>query len=88
MRAEAARDAVRVAVDYAHVPVVHAERVGADLRKHRLHALAERGGAGDHFDASVLIHPRPCRIERPQSAFLNKKGQSCPDGFAAQATGR
>ena len=40
---DAERDAVGLAVDDAHAPVIDAERVGADLRHHRLEALPDRG---------------------------------------------
>ena len=41
-RADAALDAVGLAVDDAHLPVIDAERIGADLREHGLDALADR----------------------------------------------
>ena len=50
-RAHAARDAVGLAVHDTDAGVVDAERIGADLRDHRLDALADRGDAGDDLDA-------------------------------------
>ena len=48
--AHASVDAVGLAVRHAHIGVMDAERVGADLRHRGFDALADRGHAGDDFD--------------------------------------
>ena len=55
MRADAVIDAVGLAVDDAHAPVVDAERLGADLRHGGLETLAERGAAGDQLDRAAAV---------------------------------
>ena len=52
--------------------IVDAERIGADLRDHRLDALADRRGAGDHFDRAVGVDRDAHAVERAEPALLDE----------------
>ncbi len=82
MRAEAVIDAVGAAVDHAHVPVIHPERGGADLRDRRFDALSQRSAAGDHLDGLGAVHRDPHAINRAEAALLQEKSDSGADRLA------
>ena len=81
--AHALVDAVGLAVDDAHADVIDAKRVGADLRHRRLHALADRGDAGNHLDGAVVCDLDAHGVERAEPAFLHEHRKAGADCFAA-----
>ena len=82
MRADAERDAVGLAVDDAAIFVVDAERVGGDLRHHRLKTLADRGAAGDDLDHARSIDGNIHAVGRAESAFLDEHRNADADQLA------
>ena len=68
-RSHSAGDPVRLPMGNTDFPVIDPERVGADLRHHGLHALADRSGAGDDLDRAVAVHrDAHCRTARARSS--------------------
>ena len=86
--AHASVDAVGLPVHDADGAVIDAERIGADLRHRRLHALAERGDAGDHFDGAVGGNFDAHGVEGAEAAFLHEHGHAGADVFAGRAAAR
>ena len=56
--------------------VIDAERIGANLRHHRLDALPDRGGAGHDLDRAGRIDRDLHAVERPEPALLDEDRQA------------
>ncbi len=84
MRADAERDAIGLAVNDAAAPVIDAERVGGNLRHHRLKPLPERRAAGDDIDHAGRIDGNSHAVGRAEPALLDKHRKPDPDKFAAR----
>ena len=70
------------------LPVVDAERVGADLRHHGLEALAERGAAGDHLDHAGGVDLDAHAVGGPEPALLDEHRKTGADQLAGGAAAR
>ena len=82
MRTDAEGDAVGLAVDDAALAVIDAERVGGDLRHHRLKTLADRGAAGDDLDQARGVDGNVDAVGRAEAAFLDEHGDADADQLA------
>src|SRR5262249_56231322 len=60
--------------------------IGADLRPHRLDALAERSRPGHDLDRTRGVDRSPHAVERPKPALLDEESKSRPDAFATGTT--
>ncbi len=81
-RTHAIGDAIGLAVHDADAAVVDAERIGANLRDHRLDPLPDRGGAGDNLDGARRIDRDPNAVERTEAALLHEHRETDSDRFA------
>ena len=85
MGADAVLDAVGLSRDDPHPAVVHAERIGADLRHRRGEALADRRAAGHQLDRAGGVDGDAGAVQRPEPALLDKDCDAGPDQFAGGA---
>src|SRR5262249_54308388 len=64
------------AVDNTDPAIVELQRICANLRDHRLEALAERCPSGNDFDDAVMVDRNLHAIARPEAALLDKYRKS------------
>ena len=77
-RAHAFVDAVGLPVHDLDAGIVDAERLGADLRHHRLDALADRGDAGNHLDGAVGATSMRTLSNGPRPLFSTNMAKPAP----------
>ena len=78
-------NAIRLAVDDAHAPVIDAERIGADLRHHGLDALPNRRRPGNHLHGPGLVNAEVNALGRPKTALFHEHREPGADCFAGGA---
>src|SRR5271166_3958397 len=86
MRPDTVLDPVGLPVNDPHPAVVDTQRVGRDLRHHRLETLPDRGAAGDDFDSAGSVDRDRDPVEGTQTALLDKDGETGPDRLAGGPT--
>src|SRR6185295_12260369 len=79
VRPDAVRDAIGLPMNDANLGVVDAERIGADLRHHRLETLAERSAAGDDFNLTRGRDGDSHSVLRAEPALLDEHGKPRAD---------
>ena len=82
MGADAEFDALRAAMDHAHLAIIRAQNIRADLPHDRLEALANGGAAGNHFDDAIGVDIHMGAISRPQTALLDEEREARADDLA------
>ena len=86
MRADTVRDTIGLSVNHAHVPVIDAKGLGADLRHDRFKSLADRRPTGDQLDLSIGIDGRAGAISRAPPAFVEEDAHPDADDLAGFAS--
>src|SRR5262249_36938672 len=71
MRTNAILDAVRAPMYDPHAAIIHAERLGTDLRNNRFEALAQRSASGDDLDIAARMHIDARAVRGPQTALFD-----------------
>ena len=85
VRADAVLDAVGLAEHDPHPAVIDPERLGADLRHHRVDALPDRRAAGHQLDRAGRIDADPGAVERAEPALLDEHRDAGADQLAGVA---
>ncbi len=72
VRADPMLDPIGLSVDHAHIFVIHAKGVGADLGHNGFKSLADRRATGDELDFSLAIDGRARAVGRTPAAFVEE----------------